>query len=52
MFGYMPGVTEADAILARIWVLLLGSLVALNLAYVAAIGRDLEAVGSAAGGRP
>lgn len=41
VFGYVPGVSEADSILAVTWSLLLASLLLLNLAYVAAFARDL-----------
>lgn len=42
VFGYLPGVTDPDAMLNGIWAILLASLLALNVAYAAAIARDLE----------
>ena len=42
VFGFTPAAGNADALLAGIGVILMASLLALNLAYVAAIARDLR----------
>lgn len=49
VFGYPPGVSDPELLLALIWGLLLASLATLNLAYIAAFARDLAPAPGPAG---
>jgi hypothetical protein len=42
VFGYRPAVTDPELLLTLIWSILLVAFVLLNLAYVAAIARDIQ----------
>lgn len=41
VFGFLPGVNDAEQMLTAIWVILLASLVTLNVAFAGAVARDL-----------
>ena len=45
IFGWLPGVSDPDIILAVCWSLLLATLVLINVAYVSAFAADAARVG-------